>query len=67
LEQGFAAHGAAEREGQMKKLKKIAFERETLRHLERQELEPAKGGLTVLHCNPTYWCSNPRTCSYTSC
>jgi len=47
-----------------KEPKKISLARETVHRLDRDDLRRAAAGVTTA-C--TRFCSNPRTCSYTSC
>ncbi|MBV8201238.1 MAG: hypothetical protein JOZ15_11500 [Acidobacteria bacterium] len=50
-----------------KEPKKISLARETVHRLEHDDLSRAAAGVTLgPGCN-THFCSNPRTCSYTSC
>ena len=47
--------------------RKVALARETVHRLDRQELSSVGGGQTATPACATYWCSYPKTCSYTSC
>ncbi len=51
-----------------KRQTRIGLDRETVRRLDNDELrQRVQGGLTAVSACITYWCSNPKTCSYTSC
>ena len=50
-----------------KERKKISLARETVHRLDQDDLRRAAAGVTLgPGCN-TYFCSSPKTCSYTSC
>jgi len=50
-----------------KEQKKVSLARETVHRLDQPDLRRAAAGLTTgPGCN-TYFCSQPRTCTYTSC
>jgi hypothetical protein len=51
-----------------KQQSRIALDRETVRRLDQDDLRRhVQGGVTAVSNCITYWCSEPRTCSYTSC
>jgi len=50
-----------------KQSSRISLARETVHRLDRRELSSAAGGMTYVQACITYWCSYPKTCSYTSC
>lgn len=51
-----------------KRQTRIGLDRETVRQLDTRELRrDVQGAVSAVSACITYWCSEPRTCSYTSC